>query len=744
MSRSLILFSFFLYICNVANAQVKLNLHITTSDTKPVTKVEISVTESDSTVLFEIAEMANKTIYLPCQGNYTIELGSAGYDQLVLNDTFSADTTLNLTLQKSAIKLEEVVVEGKSVPKTTATGLIYTLSKKAKASGNPYVALSEIPLLQVDVSNQSVKMRNGDGPLILIDGRLMNSGITPISPADIESVEVSEVVSARYLQMGYSSMINIKLRKNRPLYVYEEWRTRHDIPLRDGFGGVNFETGRKKFSIYGSTFANYTLNDKTDYNSEEKNGNAVKHLNGRKEDKNHEGYISLLAQWVPSTYDYFAVNLYAGRNSGRSSNMAEGTYTADSEQQMFSVSGNRSKTHAYLSRAYYEHRFKDGSTFSVLGRYAHQPSDNRQSYEEQYADIKTNTDIGIKTDADQYTLTLDYDHDGEKSGDLDIGSSLEYTRIQDTDYQSQPNLSSKVFMLENYSYLSYSNAWKRLYYLGSLGLEHFNVRTGDRRNAYWKPRASISLNYNFDSVNRLRLSYNHNNFLPSASQLGTLNNSTNPWVVFEGNPYLKPTKRDRVNFSYSYMGKSWMFFLDGSHGLTQDMIEQYMRQDGDLQIQSYRNNGNYRNTTLSFTPRYNGKNVVASVTASCFWEKYNGQNVKGSFGVDYFFKWDFGNFFLYSTMSWRRRSYSPLGYTEYKNPTEAHVQLAWQVNKKLYISLGLPYYWGIRKTVSITETGSYFNRRQVSFKSSSLRPWLLVTWTLRKHSEESIRKKIPD
>ncbi len=744
MYKSLILLSLLLSACNVAKAQIKLNFHITTSDSKPVTKVEISVTESDSTVLFEIADVANKTICLPHQGNFTIEVGSAGYDQLVLNDTFSADTTLNLTLQKSAINLEEVVVEGKAIPKTTATGLIYTLSKKAKASGNPFVALSEIPLLQVDVSNQSVNMRNGDSPLVLIDGRLMNSGITPISPADIETVEVSEVVSARYLQMGYTSMINIKLRKNRPLYVYEEWRTRHDIPLRNGFGGVNFETGRKKFSINGNAFAKYTLNDKTDYNSEERNGNAVKHVNGRKEDKSHDGYISLLAQWVPLTTDYFAVGFYADRNTGSSGNTAEGTYTADNEQQMYTASGNRSKMHAYLTRAYYEHTFKDGSTLSAFGRYAHQPTDSRQWYEEQYSGTKTNTDIGLKTDADQYSLTLDYDHDSEKSGDLTVGNSLEYTRIQDTDYLSSQNLSSKVFTLNNYTYLSYSNAWKRLYYLGSLGLEHFNVRTGGRRNAYWKPRASVSLNYNFDSMNRLRLSYSHNNFLPSASQLGTLNNSTNPWVVFEGNPYLNPTKRDRINLSYSYMRKSWAFFFDGSHSLTQDMIEQYMRQEGDLQIQSYRNNGNYRSTTLSFAPQYNGNNLIVSATALYYLDKYNGQDTKSSFGVEYYVRWDFGNFFLYSTLSWRRRSYSPLGYTEYKNPTEAHVQLAWQVNKKLYLSLGLPYYWGIRKTVSVTETGNYYNRQQISYKSSSLRPWLLVTWTLRKHSEESIRKKIPD
>lgn len=736
----------FLFAATAVTAQVNLRLHVSTSDSEPAGKVELSITERDSTVVFEIMDAADRTVRLPEAGDYVVDLGCAGYEPLSVRGTFSRDTTLELTLQRAAIGLDEVVVEGKARPRTTATGLTYTLSKKAKDSGNPFVALSEIPLLQVDVSNQSVKMRSGDSPLVLVDGRLMNSGIAPISPADIESVEVSEVVSARYLQMGYTSMIDIRLRKNRPLYVYEEWRTRHDIPLRNGFGGVNFETGRRKFSITGSMFANYTLDDKTEYELEERNGDEAKRRVGESATDIHDVYASLLAQWVPSETDYLAFSFYADRNTDSSGGASEGTYKTDAETTLLTESGGRSKMHAYLSRAYYEHAFKDGSTLSAYARYAHQPSDDSRWYGERYGDdvAMTQTSTATSTDADQCSLTLDYDRDGGKAGDLSAGSSLEYTRIKETDLLSQRQLSSKVFTLNSYTYLSYSNAWKRLYYMGSVGMEHFNVRTGDRRNAYWRPRASVSLSYNFDGTQRMRLSYRHNNQLPGTSQLAALNTSTNPWVRFEGNPYLKPTSKDNVALSYSYMGDSWMFFLDGSHGTTRNMIEQYMRREDDVQVQSYRNNGRYRNTTVSFMPRYNGDNIIASVTASYYWDKYDGRKTRGAFGVDYLVKWDFGHFFLYSTLSWRRRSYSPLGYTEYKNPMEAHVQLAWQVNRKLYISLGLPYYWGTRKTVDVTETGDYFSRRQTSFKSSSLRPWLLVTWTLRKHSEESIRRKIPD
>lgn len=70
---------------------------------------------------------------------------------------------------------------------------------------------------------------------------MVNSGIGPISPADIESVEVVNSVSARYLQEGVTSILNIKLKKQTKPYLWLEGATRHEIPLDNGFGVGYFE-----------------------------------------------------------------------------------------------------------------------------------------------------------------------------------------------------------------------------------------------------------------------------------------------------------------------------------------------------------------------------------------------------------------------------------------------------------------------------------------------------------------------
>lgn len=115
-----------------------------------------------------------------------------------------------------------------------------------------------------------------------------------------------------------------------------------------------------------------------------------------------------------------------------------------------------------------------------------------------------------------------------------------------------------------------------------------------------------------------------------------------------------------------------------------------------------------------------------------------------SVGIGGFLRWDFGNFFIYSTIRWRNRTYSPISITKYNNPLDAHVQIAWQPTRQLYVSVALPYYCGTKKDTTITQTGNYSNTVTKEYKSFSLRPWILISWTLRKNAKESIINKMPN
>ena len=104
------------------------------------------------------------------------------------------------------------------------------------------------------------------------------------------------------------------------------------------------------------------------------------------------------------------------------------------------------------------------------------------------------------------------------------------------------------------------------------------------------------------------------------------------------------------------------------------MIESYVRTEDNIQIESYRNNGTYKGTSLGTYIAYRSNSFKASFSASYNWDKYNDQSAKGYVDLNGYIRWDFGNFFLYSTFDWGGGAAGGGGGG--RGPANAHVQLA--------------------------------------------------------------------
>lgn len=724
--------------------QIKLYLNIDTYDNRPLEGTELLVQEGDSVVQFSVIKTPQYLLQLPKEGLYNIQLANPHYETFKVEATFTADTLLSITLAKPAVALDEVIVVGKAKPKVTATGEIFKLSKKAKASGDPFRALSEIPLLQVDISSQSIKMRTGESPLILVDGHLVNSGVQPIHPENIESVEVTEVVSARYLQMGVTKIVNIRLREVIPLYSYIEMRTRNDIPLREGFGGANFELGKKKFAVAGNLFGDYLTKDRTRYQTIEQLAEQKKEIAGTStsQAKGLEGY--LLLKWLPTPSDYLSAVVKYKNSKQSSEGTLEGTYTLPSRTMDLKTSNNSFTTDGgWLAALYHEHTFDKERTLSTYLKYNRGFYDNKQNYLEYYNENVTSHLLDLVSLRDQYTLSIDYDSGEQSFGTIALGNNLEYTRDAITNQTTTPSLLAHVGLWSNYTHATYSNHWKQLHYMASLGLQSLAVKAADKQHAYWRPRAALSLAYRLPHAQSIRGSYYLTNQLPASNTLVSFNQSTNPWIREEGNPFLMPMQIHQFELKYNCSFGNFRLWLFGDHNRRSKVIEPYIRQEGAYQVKSFRNNGTYTSSDGGFGIHYSSENFQASASTGYTSEVFNGQDPKGSFGVKGYFRWDFGDFFIYSSLAWRNRSYSAISQTTYKNPIESHIQIAWQVNKRLYLSLGLPYFWGTRSHVTGIDQAQYKSQQQVFYESASLRPWLLISWTLRKNAKSAIPQKMP-
>ena len=162
------------------------------------------------------------------QGSYQVVASCVGYSSDEDSVVIDRDANLNFILMTKSVELDSVVVMGSS-SRATSKGHVFYLTKKAKECGNPFVALQEIPLLYSDPVNESVRSADGQSMLILVDGMRVNSGVSPIDPARIKSVEIIDVVSAKYMRQGVKRVVNIKL-KDTSLYTYAQLSTRATIP----------------------------------------------------------------------------------------------------------------------------------------------------------------------------------------------------------------------------------------------------------------------------------------------------------------------------------------------------------------------------------------------------------------------------------------------------------------------------------------------------------------------------------
>ncbi|MDR0996020.1 MAG: TonB-dependent receptor, partial [Tannerella sp.] len=240
-------------------------------------------------------------------------------------------------------RLGEVQVLGSrsNAVRRTATGQVFYLSEKAKESGNPFRALKEIPKLEVNEAQESVTMADGSNLLVLVNGERINSGIAPIDPADIESVEVQDVVGARYLRSGARHILNIRLKKKRTPYRFFETAVRHDFPLRHDMGVVYFEVGNADYSLYGRAVGDLTYHDDAVTGGWQRDEAYFKQSSGKTRTNHQNQLAELLFKWRLGSKDFLAAHLYETYQWKHERTAGDGLYRTTGTQPFTSVSRDR-------------------------------------------------------------------------------------------------------------------------------------------------------------------------------------------------------------------------------------------------------------------------------------------------------------------------------------------------------------------------------------------------------------------
>ena len=644
--------------------------------------------------------------------------------------------------------LEELVVDGYLSAERNAKGEVFRLSRRAKESGNPYIALSEIPALNVNLASRSVTTRDGKSPLILIDGRLMNSGIDPIDPKVIESVEVIEVPNARFLRMGYDKVLNIRLIKNRPTYFYTELRTRHEVIPHAGFAGGRFEVGKSTFAVSGNLFGSYLAHERTDYSLTQLMGSQERYQDGKKFARHLQWEGEVMFKWLPTSADYLSLVVKGtqqfGRGYGDSKGYLKATDTDAAGRELTTDDRSLNDLGGTIAGIYYDHTFSDESLLSVFGYYNYASGNDWSSSEERLGESATLYEAGEKSIRNQYHLAIDYDTGEKPYGDIAVGYIMEQTHNKSFNSADWSQASLSINTFDNYLHATYTGSFNTLSYMASAGLEYMDVRAAGTGNSSWRPRAAASVNWNAPRGNSLRLDYTLTNEMPATEYLATFNTSINPWYRTEGNPKLTPYMKQSLELTYqkTLFGRLW---LDATarYYVNTDLVAPSLRQDGDVVVGSWQNIGKWQSPSFSVGAAWNSYPVLWSVNAYQIWESFDSGHYRSRVALSGNATAFFRKFIIQARCTWGNRTYTATGYSRYMNPFTATIILVYRPTRQIEIMAGMDYFCGVRRMETINSTEGYTSRNYQRFTGESLKPFILFSWTLRKNSDQQIDRRMP-
>lgn len=458
-SRLFVLTCFLLMACSPAIAQTIRGTVASKESQKAISGAFVSVFKEDSLLsMCQTDEKGKFSFGISPKGTYTLVASSLGYKDYEHRLTAdSLSQPVRIYLEENPIALDEVTVSGdrSQIVKRTANGQIFYLSEEAKKRRNPFQALKEIPTLISDEANSTVKMLDGNAPLILIDGHRMNSGINPINPSEIESVEVIDVVPARYLQEGYTGIVNIKLKRAKEPYFWTEVATRHDFPLYKGLGVYYFEVGNQKYSLYGRTAYNYTYNEDEESNTERSNTTYSQAFDSHNRTHGHSWLGELLLKWAVTPKDYLAAQLYFTYNKSTDKGSGNGEYT-EAEAMPYSFSSREiNKGKVFTSSLYYEHAFAENNKLEMQVSYNYNRNDFNSERTEQYGEaLQTPVSIFQNT-RHSGNVDIDYARDYESGASFSLGSHTS-GRFDQIDQVSTgyPVFNHRMLILQSYALLS--------------------------------------------------------------------------------------------------------------------------------------------------------------------------------------------------------------------------------------------------------------------------------------------------
>lgn len=528
-------------------------------------------------------------------GNYVYKVSMIGFKTIkrVLQIDKGKNQIPIITLEEDITMLKEIEVTGEH-SKISAGLTTYYLTEQAKKSKTAYEALREIPQLIVNPIARTISLDNGKSPLILIDGIQRKDYINILNPENIESVEIMDNPTARYMgDEGVSCILNIKLRRiASPVYFRGNLQGRSSVNWDQKNINADIEIGNALSAVY-LTGAYFDNTNKDENISNKLTGNSIRHLAGESTYKNKSMKLTLGGDKVFSEKNYIAYSVFYMSNPYDSQkdytgNMSYTDSDWNSDLKVFNCTDNA--FHLANANLYWRHNFTKNQKLELTGSYDYSTGESLGKRTEKCELYDYSTQMEMENSKHTGKLNIDYQHILKNKLTFSAGSNTEYSATHMDDiYDRHPEFPYK--RCQEYAYIELDNnrTNQKFNYVLSLGMDFVFSNADGTKNNYTKILPSVSLAYRFNKNNSLSLNYKRNRTSPNMNMLNPRNTSMDSLNIKYGNPYLKPYTRDMITLRYRFKYKKFEAEPYIDYRYFDDMFMEVGKIDGNIYSTTYEN-----------------------------------------------------------------------------------------------------------------------------------------------------------
>ena len=632
-------------------------------------------------------------------GEYVLSVSFLGYKNFKTSIVLNKEFHINCLLADDTVALNEVVVEANrsNIVKNSAVGQTFMLSENALKKKDIMLALQEIPTLSIDPDTRKITTIDGGKPLVLINGIRRDGGISTINPEDILSVEVVQSVSAEFMREGYTSVINIKTKKNSNRYKMVNAGVSTHPTIRFGIADFSFETGNDNASFYTSAQSFAFLNNKSKMFEKTTTTNNIRELSSKRNsnynetdvsiggdklwsDKNYSSY-SFTLRYLPQSNEALGTSLLIDRNENRN---APYTYERTLDN----------KTYVGSINAYHKHIFENKSIIDLLYQISLSKNTNEVNQTEFNSDDNILRNYNFSNTRVKSSLTASYNFRIEEVN-TKIGVSSQYQHNEISEKVSSYS-SFKHREWNEYLFMNVNRTWKKISLAASIGMDAIFRNVENYNENFYNIRSMLIMNYKINPHHSIGFNYNMYSDSPAITDLNPYNNSSDTLTISKGNPSLKPYHVHKFRLMYSLAKNKIYISPSFSYQLINDAIVSIGEEQDSYYIKTLANQGKSSLFTCGSNIRYSiGKLGYVGFLFNYNHVTYSTINQRN----DYFSGRFYGGLTykkISMNINYGLPSHNYDLYTHGYSSPESNMRLTYNVSKKWDLSLGMRYIASIK------------------------------------------------